>query len=303
VRIPTTTSTPKGDISNELTMGTFLKSFDTEVPWRLQTTGSCATLRHPGASMAPSKEPFERSKRQQRGIELAEAYFQTKRDPNTGAYTRAREEFADYCLRYMTMLVRVSVHGSGFYPSNLGPDIFAEECISLLHEKYVEGIDTLESPESVHAFLGITAKRAMIDLLRYYIRRPQEPLEGVDKKGQEIQKLEERADRDAALGHLPTSLVLLAEGDEWARAIENRDLLKKALVEHVLSGDHRDVESGLWIENIWDDPNLTYEDVAEARKTSVRTAYRFLNHDNEAVMKIAKKLCTQEPKPAEVRVS
>jgi hypothetical protein len=28
VRIPTTTSTPKGDISNELTMGTFLKSFD-----------------------------------------------------------------------------------------------------------------------------------------------------------------------------------------------------------------------------------------------------------------------------------
>ena len=112
----------------------------------------------------------------------------------------------------------------------------------------------------------------MLDQLLYYSKQPQEPLEKMDAEGQEILIIDE-AERNAAL--LPASVALLAEGDEWSRAIENRDLLRKALAEHVLSGDPHDAESGLWIQNTWENPKLTPGDIAKARQTSVRTAYRF----------------------------
>jgi hypothetical protein len=201
----------------------------------------------------------------------------------------------------MTMLVRASVYASGFYPRGIGPQIFADECISVLHEKYTHGIDTLELPDNIHAFLSRTVRHAMIDLLLYYIRRPQEPLERVDEEGQEIQVLDEEG-RDAALQHLPASIVLMVDADAWARAIENRDLLRKALAEHVLSEAPDAVQSGLWVEKTWENPKLTFKEIAQARKTSVRTAYRFLKKDNKAVLNIAKKLVAQEPKRAEARV-
>lgn len=250
-----------------------------------------------------SEKPAERSKRRHRGITLAEAYFYAKKEKGTEAYTLAREDLAHYCLGHMTMLVRASVHASGFYPRGIGPQIFADECISVLHEKYTQGIDTLESPENIHAFLSTTVRHAMIDLLLYYIRRPQEPLEKVDEEGQEILILDEPAARDAAFQHLAASIVFLADADEWTRAIENRDLLKKALAEHILSGDPHDAESGCWIQNTWENPKLTLEDIAKARKSSVRTVYRLLKDDNEAVVKIAKKLVVQKPKRAEARAS
>jgi len=202
----------------------------------------------------------------------------------------------------MTMLVHASVYGRGFYPRGIGPQIFAEGCVSLLHEKYTEGIDTLESPESIHAFLRVMVHHAMLDHLVFYMRRPQEPLEGVDEEGQEIQKLDE-AGRDAALRNLGASLVLLAEGDEWARAIENREFLEKAIAEYILTGGPRVLESGLWIQKTLENPKLTPEDVATARKTSARTAYRFMEKDNLAVIKKAKQLAVQKPKHAEARVS
>jgi hypothetical protein len=249
-----------------------------------------------------SQKPAERSKRRQRGITLAEAYFLAQEDKETEAYTCAREDLAQYCLGHMTMLVRASVYGSGFYPRGLGPQVFADECISVLHEKYTQGIDTLESPESVHAFLGTTVRHAMIDQMLYYVRRPQEPLEKVDEEGQEIQILDEEG-RDAALQRLAASIVLLAEGDEWARAIENRDLLKKALAIHTLSGNPHDAESGCWIQNTWENPSLSVEDIAKTRKSSVRTVYRLLIDDNNAVIKIAKNLVAQKPERAGARVS
>src|SRR5713226_7601975 len=70
------------------------------------------------------------------------------------------------------------------------PEVFAGECISVLHEKYTQGIDTLESPENIRAFLGITVRHAMIDRMLYYTRRPQEPLERVDEKGQKMRSEE-----------------------------------------------------------------------------------------------------------------
>ncbi len=254
--------------------------------------------------MVPPDKPADSSKRKHRGVRLAEAYFQAKKDKHKDAeaYKWAREDLAGYCLKHMTMLVRVSVYGSRFYPRSHGAEIFAEDCTSTLHEKYTEGIDTLEIPENLHAFLRITVRHAMIDRLVYYVRRPQESLERMDEEGQEIQKLDEEG-RDAAVRDLPASLGLLAEGDKWAKAIENRDLLKKALAQHVSSGDLRDAESGLWIENTWENPKIAFGDIANARKTSVRSAYRFLEEDNEAVMKIAKKLVAQERESAEMRVS
>ena len=88
-----------------------------------------------------------------------------------------------------------------------------------------------------------------------------------------------------------------------AGAIDNRDLLKKALAEHVLSGDPHDAESGCWIQNTWENPKPTLEEIAEARKSSVRTVYRLMKDDNEAVAKIAKNLVAQKPKRAGARVS
>ena len=48
---------------------------------------------------------------------------------------------------------------------------------------------------------------------------------------------------------------------------------------------------------------LTLEEIAEARKSSVRTVYRLMKDDNEAVAKIAKNLVAQKPKRAGARVS
>jgi len=181
------------------------------------------------------------------------------------------------------------------------PEVFAGECISVLHEKYTQGIDTLESPENIRAFLGITVRHAMIDRMLYYTRRPQEPLERVDEKGQKTEILDaEGSGSIAAPGSLHRSS---RRGRRMAGAIDNRDLLKKALAEHVLSGDPHDAESGCWIQNTWENPKLTLEEIAEARKSSVRTVYRLMKDDNEAVAKIAKNLVAQKPKRAGARVS
>jgi len=245
---------------------------------------SCATLAIPEACVVPPTKSPDSTKRKHRGVRLAEAYFLLKKDKNTEAYKCAREDLAGYCLKHMTMLVRVSVYGSRFYPEGIGPQIFADECVSLLHEKYTEGIDTLQSPEAIHAFLGITAKRAIIDQWRYYIRRPQEPLERVDEEEEEIQILDELA------------------ADEWMREIGNRDFLKEALAEYIVSKEGN-IASGLWIQNTWENPALTFKDLAEARQTSERTARRFLEKDNKAVIKIAKRLIAKKPKRVDVHVS
>ena len=94
--------------------------------------------------MVPPDVPFERSKRQQRGIKLAEAYFNEKKNQETQAYTRAREDLADYCFRYFTMLVKASVYG-GLYPRSLGRSL-SDECISVLHESTLKESIPLSLP-------------------------------------------------------------------------------------------------------------------------------------------------------------
>src|SRR5260370_23549257 len=64
-----------------------------------------------------------------------------------------------------------------------------------------------------------------------------------------------------------------------AGAIDNRDLLKKALAEHAFSGDPHDAQSGCLIPNTREKPKPPLAKNAEARKTSARNGYPRIKTD------------------------
>jgi DNA-directed RNA polymerase specialized sigma24 family protein len=223
------------------------------------------------------------------GIELAKAYFCDPTDKE------AREKLADYCLRAIENLSRAFVFGRGLYPRSYGPDMSFEECISASSEKYTLGIDSLRSPENLHAWLRRMVRRALIDLFWHVRGQQKEEREMVpfgktvvrdEGEGEEVEVVADKETRDAAFRHLPASLLLMVDGDMFAEKIENQELLRKALEEHAEDNP----ESASWVATTWEDPALTVESIAQTRACSVRTVFRLLRHDNGELIRIARKM-------------
>ena len=234
-----------------------------------------------------------------RGTQLSVAYFRARENlfnldiQDVGnTWHRTRDNLAEYCLRQIKILVRALVYGRCWYPRSCGPHIFADECISKASEKYVDGIDTLESPERLHAWLRTLVRFALIDELWHIVGQGHEeremvPLARKDEEGDEIELLEEdKGARDAAFRYLPASILLMIDADEWLGRIANRELLEKALEEHAQA----DPESASWVNKTWEDPELTVQDIAQFRACSLRTVYRLLRKDNKSMVIIAKRM-------------
>jgi DNA-directed RNA polymerase specialized sigma24 family protein len=239
-------------------------------------------MAEPAPSIIPTVAAY-----QSQGVELAETYF---RNP---ANNDARENLAAYCLQRITIIVRGLVYGRGLYFRSCGPDIFFDECVSKASEKYALGIDSLEHPKKLHAWLKRMVRCVLIDLF-WEMRGQQEeerqfvPVEKKDKEGEQVIVLDQEETRAAALPHLPASTLLTIDAEVLEKLFGNWEFLKKVLEKH--AEDNPD--SAVCVQKTWEDVKV--RSIAQERGCSDRTVYRLLRHDNREIVRIGREMIGKE---------
>jgi DNA-directed RNA polymerase specialized sigma24 family protein len=227
-----------------------------------------------------------------RGIELARRYLSSK------VKLLHEQELAEYCLKQVNAIVSYLVTVRGFGPPGEEPKALIDDIVGDVSVKIVQSLHTLKDPKQLLPWLKKICMNALIDRFKRDVgtgpdKRQKDPIYTVNEKGERTSVLDEPAGREAAERYLGNSLTHMGDATKWTTAIENRQLLERALTIHS-RGSNRDFQSACWLRVSWDHPHISVEQMAAQRRTTPDDVYHLLRHDNGKLIPIVKKLLTGE---------
>jgi DNA-directed RNA polymerase specialized sigma24 family protein len=240
----------------------------------------------------PTRKEFTRSPELLRGIELARRYLSSR------AKILYEQELAEYCLTQINAIVRRLVIVRGFGRPGEDSQALVEDIVGDVALKIVESLHTLKDPEQLLPWLKKVCMYALIDKFKKDMgrgpeKRQRKSIDMVNEEGERTSVVDKDAGREAAERYLGNSLTYMADATKWTKAIENRELLEKALTIHSRGGS-RDFQSACWLKVSWDYPHISVEQMAAHRKTTPDDVYHLLSHDNGKLIPIVKKLLNGE---------